>query len=111
MRRLPIVLLVLAVTAVLLALAAPANAQDDSDTDEPPVGTGPKVLVVKVSGLLDPVLADFIESSIATAEEDGALAVVLQMNSSGSVLETDRFVDLAETVRDATVPVYTWIGP
>jgi membrane-bound serine protease (ClpP class) len=37
--------------------------------------------------------------------------VVLQMNSSGSVLETDRFVDLAETVRDATVPVYTWIGP
>jgi membrane-bound serine protease (ClpP class) len=57
------------------------------------------------------VLANFIESSIHTAEEDGALAVVLQLNSSGTVLDDDRFVELAETVRDAAVPVYTWIGP
>jgi membrane-bound serine protease (ClpP class) len=69
------------------------------------------VLVAKVSGLIDPVIANFVETSIHTAEEDGALAVVLQMNSSGSVLERDRFAQLAETVRDARVPVYAWIGP
>jgi membrane-bound serine protease (ClpP class) len=106
-RRLPIVVLALGVALALLGGAAPAGAQDG----DAPAGTGPKVLVAKVSGLLDPVLANFIESSIHAAERDGALAVVLQMNSSGSVLETDRFVELAETVRDAKVPVYTWIGP
>jgi membrane-bound serine protease (ClpP class) len=109
-RRLLIVL-VPAFVAVLLGMVAPAGAQDDSGEAPGPSPGAPKVLVAKVSGLLDPVLADFVESSIHAAEEDGALAVVLQMNSSGSVLETDRFVDLAETVRDATVPVYTWIGP
>jgi membrane-bound serine protease (ClpP class) len=106
-RRLPIVVLVLAVAAVLLGMVAPAHAQDDPE----PAPTDAKVLVAKVSGLIDPVLADFIESSIHAAEEDGALAVVLQMNSSGSVLETDRFVELAATIRDATVPIATWIGP
>jgi len=108
-RRLPIVVLVLALATVLLGMVAPAGAQDDSGDNTP--ATDAKVLVAKVSGLLDPVLADFIESSIHSAEEDGALAVVLQMNSSGSVLATDRYVELAETVRDAKVPVYTWIGP
>lgn len=110
MRRLPIVLLVLAVAAVLFSMAAPANAQDDAP-GEAPTGTGPKVLVVKVSGLLDPILADFIESSIETAEDEGALAVVLQVNSSGSVLGEDRLQELAATIRDARVPVASWIGP
>jgi membrane-bound serine protease (ClpP class) len=114
-RRLPIVVLVLAVATVLLGMVAPAGAQSGTasraqsgDGSSP---TGAKVLVAKVSGLLDPVLANFIESSIHSAEEDGALAVVLQVNSSGSVLETDQFVELVETVRDASVPVMAWIGP
>jgi membrane-bound serine protease (ClpP class) len=114
-RRLPIVVLVLAVATVLLGMVAPAGAQSGTasraqsgDGSSP---TDAKVLVAKVSGLLDPVLANFIESSIHSAEEDGALAVVLQVNSSGSVLETDQFVELVETVRDASVPVMAWIGP
>jgi membrane-bound serine protease (ClpP class) len=110
-RRLPIVVLVLAVAAALFGLAAPAGAQDDGGDGTPTASPNAKVLVAKVSGLLDPVVADFVERSIRTAEDEGALAVVLQMNSPGSVLETDRFVELAETVRDADVPVYTWIGP
>jgi membrane-bound serine protease (ClpP class) len=110
-RRLPIVVLVLALAAVLLGMAAPAGAQGDPAGEPTPSPDDPKVLVAKVSGLLDPILANFIESSIHTAEEDGALAVVLQVNSSGTVLDDGRFTELAETVRDAAVPVYTWIGP
>jgi membrane-bound serine protease (ClpP class) len=106
-RRLPIIVLVLAVATVLLGMVAPAGAQSGDESSP----TDAKVLVAKVSGLLDPVLANFIESSIHSAEEDGALAVVLQVNSSGSVLETEQFVELVATVRDATVPVLAWIGP
>jgi membrane-bound serine protease (ClpP class) len=106
-RRLPIIVLVLAVATVLLGMVAPAGAQSGDESSP----TDAKVLVAKVSGLLDPVLANFIESSIHSAEEDGALAVVLQVNSSGSVLETEQFVELVERVRDASVPVMAWIGP
>jgi membrane-bound serine protease (ClpP class) len=113
---------VLAVAAVLFGIVAPAGAQSGTGTSAPPASEAPaptsepaasdaKVLVAKVSGLIDPVLADFIESSIHQAEHEGALAVVLQVNSRGSVLERDRFVSLAETVRDATVPIYAWVGP
>jgi membrane-bound serine protease (ClpP class) len=114
-RRLPIVVLVLAVATVLLGMVAPAGAQSgtasQAQSGDGSSPTDAKVLVAKVSGLLDPVLANFIESSIHSAEEDGALAVVLQVNSSGSVLETEQFVELVATVRDATVPVLAWIGP
>jgi membrane-bound serine protease (ClpP class) len=114
-RRLPIVVLVLALATVLLGMVAPAGAQSgtasQAQSGDESSPTDAKVLVAKVSGLLDPVLANFIESSIHSAEEDGALAVVLQVNSSGSVLETDQFVELVETVRDASVPVMAWIGP
>ena len=75
MRRLPIVVLVLALAALLFGMASPAGAQDDSG-EPTPSPDDPKVLVAKVSGLLDPVLADFIESSIHTAEEDGASVYV-----------------------------------
>jgi membrane-bound serine protease (ClpP class) len=112
-RRLPIVALVLAVAGMLLVFGGTAGAQDDPQdpTVDTPTGDGPKVLVAKVSGLLDPILKDFIESSIRTAEDDGALAVVLQVNSEGSVLALDDYQELVASVRDAEVPVYSWIGP
>ena len=45
------------------------------------------VAVIEVSGLLDEVLVDFVETQIAEAEDSGALALVLQLNSAGAVVE------------------------
>src|SRR5260221_9547504 len=39
------------------------------------------VSVIKVSGLLDRVLVDFVETQLTSAQHDGAVALVLQLNS------------------------------
>lgn len=119
MRRLPIVVLVLALATLLFGFGAPAMAQGDGSPEpsDTPAATevsdssGAKVLVVKVSGLLDPIVANFIERSIHKAEDQGALAVVLQVNSSDSVLSVERLDRLASVIRDADVTVASWIGP
>ncbi len=69
------------------------------------------VSVIEVSGLLDRVLVDFIETQIEAAEEGGALALVLQLNSSGAVVPDDRLEALLERIEGAEVPVDVWVGP
>ena len=69
------------------------------------------MIVAKVSGLIDPVMADFVRRSIADAERTGALALVLQLNSTGSVIGDDELAELAEQIHDSIVPVTVWVGP
>jgi membrane-bound serine protease (ClpP class) len=87
----------------LLAGATPAGAQDEAVCDE--------VRVAEVSGLLDPVLVDFVEETIEDAEACGAVAVVLQLDSGGAVVDGPRFAELRRAVEDAEVPVTVWVGP
>ena len=78
---------------------------------EPTAAVDDFVPIIKVSGLLDPIVADYIERTITAAENDGALYLVMQFNSGGEVLTRERFVRLAERVRDAKVPIGVWVGP
>src|SRR5690348_13109682 len=72
---------------------------------------GGHVAVIEVSGLLDDVLVDFVETQITEAEDAGALALVLQLNSSGAVVDGDRFDRLLQRIETADVPVDVWVGP
>lgn len=99
MRTLPTLL---ALAALGLPLAAgPAAAQPACE----------QIRVAEVSGLLDPVLVDFVEETVAEADACGAVAVVLQLNSPGAVVDDDRIDELVRLVGDAAVPVTVWVGP
>jgi membrane-bound serine protease (ClpP class) len=69
------------------------------------------VRVTEVSGLLDPVLVDFVEEAIREADACGAVAVVLQLDSSGAVVSDDRLDELLALVETVDVPVTVWVGP
>ncbi|MFA5565150.1 MAG: NfeD family protein [Acidimicrobiia bacterium] len=94
---------------VLLALfAGPAAAQ----TNTPDESEGPGFInIIEVSGLLDPILANFIETSIADSEASSARYLVINLNSSGSVISNSEFVALARRIQTSTVPVGIWVGP
>jgi membrane-bound serine protease (ClpP class) len=109
-RRLPILGLLLALVGLLLGLAGQAGATTGAPAQEPPTDPG-RVSVVQVEGLIDPVLADFVERSIAAGEEADVVAVVLQLDSSGAVVSDGRRAELARTIGSASVPVAVWVGP
>jgi len=100
------VALVLAHLALLAGLAAPPAGAAPSQA--PDAGY---VSVIEVSGLLDRVLVDFVRTEIDEAEREGALALVLQLNSGGAVVSDDRLDALVEHIAGASVPVDVWVGP
>src|SRR5262245_16052421 len=95
----------LAALAVITLVAPPAGAQPHCDREAGPV------MVVKVEGLIDPVLADLVEDKVAAADRDCALALALQLDSGGSVLPADQLDALVAALEDAEVQTGVWIGP
>ena len=71
----------------------------------------PPVDVLQVSGYLDRILANEIRNAIQRAETDGAQALVLQMNSKGSVIPASEITDLMDRIRSSKVLVAVWVGP
>ncbi len=107
MRRLLIGLL--AAAAVLSILDLTAHAQGDTD----PAGDAgvQPVDVLQVSGFIDPILVAEIGAAIDRADEGGAQALILQVNSRGTVVADREVEKLMERIADAPVPIGVWVGP
>ncbi|MET0143676.1 MAG: NfeD family protein [Ilumatobacteraceae bacterium] len=67
--------------------------------------------VLQVSGLVDPIIVDAIDQAIARSTEDGAQALILQVNSRGAVVGHDEMEALLERLAAAPLPIAVWIGP
>ncbi|MGI8762870.1 MAG: NfeD family protein [Ilumatobacteraceae bacterium] len=105
MRRLALGLL--ATSACLAWFGSSAGAQDgDDDSDN-----APAVDVQQISGLVDDIVVNEIGEAIERASRNGSQALVLQVNSRGTVVGRDTMQQLLERVADAEVPVAVWIGP
>ena len=117
MRRLAIGLLV--TLAGLMLLGTPSSARSGSDTDPDtddttePTGAEEigRVDVLQVSGLIDPILVDSIRGAIQRAEDEGSQALILQVNSRGTVIDDSAVEDLLDDVENAAVPIAIWVGP
>jgi membrane-bound serine protease (ClpP class) len=95
------------VAASTLFVAHPASAQDAA-TDATKV---PPINVIEVTGLLDPVQADFIEKAIDRAESQDVQALVIQLNSKKAVIDDDQMAALLDDVAASKVPIAIWVGP
>lgn len=90
------------VTCVALLSTAPrAGAQDGPDIT---------IDVIEVSGLIDPIQVASISGRIADAEESGALAIIIQLNSTGATISPDEMGELLHRMRDADLLVTVWVG-
>ena len=95
------------VAATTLLVAHPAGAQDapkDATKVRP-------INVIEVSGLLDPVQADFIRTAIDRAESQDVQTLVIQLNSHKAVIDDAQMVDLVNEIATAKVPIAIWVGP
>lgn len=115
MRRLSTGLLAsLAVLVGLSILGPVAHARSDDQPGDQSGDEGVDVAavdVLQVSGFFDEILVDEIESAIARADDGGAQALILQVNSDGTVVDDATVTDLLETIAGAPTPIAVWIGP
>src|SRR6266498_2550928 len=74
----------------------------------PGPGAPPEIDVVKVDGVIDRPVADYLLAALEDAEGRGD-TVIVQLNTPGT-LDVDP-IALARRVFDSRVPVVVWVGP
>jgi membrane-bound serine protease (ClpP class) len=79
------------------------------DAERRPVELG-DVAVIQVTGLIDPIIATYLDRAISDAEADGDQAVILQVNSPGDVLSDRELDELVARIENADIPVTAWVG-
>ena len=88
--------------------APTAAASTPAATPQAGRGTGPVSLLV-VDGSINPAVADFIHESIATAERDGARALIIELDTPGGLLESTKTI--VKDLLGAAVPVIVYVAP
>jgi len=67
----------------------------------------PQVYVLEVDGTVNPPLADYIDRGIDKAEEDGAVACIIELNTPGGLLSSTE--DIVSRISKATVPIVVYV--
>ena len=77
-------------------------------TAEAPTGEA-FVARIQLTGPIGPAAAEYVDSTIAHATDDGAKAIVLQMDTPGGLLESMR--DIIAAILASKVPVLGYVAP
>lgn len=72
-------------------------------------GAEPKVVVLPTTGVVDQVMAGYLDDRIREAAEAGAAAVVIELDTPGGSLDATR--DIVGTLLEAPLPVTVWVAP
>ena len=68
-----------------------------------------RVLLLRATGALTPAMAEYLERGLATAEQEGVEAVVLQLDTpGGSIGLMNRMV---QAIRTSRTPVIVYVAP
>lgn len=89
---------IICVALAIVALFAPARAQSERHVDW-----------IEANGELSRVMLGYAKRAITEAESDGAVALIIQLNTPGGDIGTMQ--EMVQAIRAATVPVIIYIAP
>lgn len=69
----------------------------------------PRVELARINGVIDPFTEGYIERVIGVARDDGAAAIVFQLDTPGGALDSTR--QIVEAFFDSPVPIIVYIAP
>jgi membrane-bound serine protease (ClpP class) len=73
------------------------------------LATAPLVIVLTADGAISPAMAEYLGRGIQTAEQRGAEALILQLNTPGGSI--DVMNDMVQAIRLSSVPVIVYVSP
>jgi len=91
--------MLLLLAGVFSLLTASVQAQDDEQ----------QVIVLPTTGVVDQIMSNYLREGIARGVEEGAAAVVIELDTPGGSLEATR--EIVQSQLSAEVPVLVWVGP
>ena len=93
------ILRILFLLALLTAASVASVAQAESHT----------ITVLQIKGVINPILADYVERGIEEAEEVNASVCIIQMDTPGGLDTAMR--DIVQTIVNARIPVAVYVSP
>ena len=99
LRSFALICLLLAALLPLVGQVGRALAQDEA----------PRVKPISIDGTITPVMARYVERAIDRAEDDGAAAVVLEVDTPGGL--GSAMDDIIEDILQSEVPVVVYVSP
>jgi membrane-bound serine protease (ClpP class) len=91
-------LLLIMLGAVLLPISA--LAQDDGSQT---------IDLIELSGIIDPVTADYLSGRLEVSQEDRVHAAVIQIDTPGGLDVSMR--EMIQDILDSSIPVIVWVAP
>ena len=87
---------------------AEAPPEEEAPAEETPAKAN-QVVLIRVDSAIHPVVADFILTTLAEADEMRAAALVIELNTPGGLLESTR--EISKAMIGARTPVVVFVGP
>lgn len=74
-----------------------------------PVRADPFVLVATYDGVINPVSAEYLHDALASAQDTGAQALIIRLNTPGGLDTSMRLI--IKDITGATIPVVVYVSP
>jgi membrane-bound serine protease (ClpP class) len=78
-------------------------------TGLPVLASAQTVDVIRIDGGINPAIGDYVQSSVAKARDDGAVALVIELDTPGGLVTTTK--DIVTAILNAEVPVVVFVSP
>jgi membrane-bound serine protease (ClpP class) len=92
------------------ALAAAVPAPEETTAPAPAEATGPPVIrAVRVAGVINPVVADFIAEELGEADAAGAAAFLIELDTPGGLDTAMR--EIIQALLASRLPVIVYVAP
>ena len=91
------------------ALTPSLAAADPSPAPAPAGDPTAPVYVVSATGIVDSVMAGYIEESVKRAADDASPAVIVKLNTPGGSLDSTQRIVIS--LLEAPLPVIVWVAP
>ena len=101
------------ITALTLLLVAPSAAAQDTTAAQPDTTTAETdfgfVYTVEIDGAIQPASAEFLVDAIAKSGDDGANALIIELDTPGGLVDSTR--DIIQAMLASRVPVVVYVSP
>lgn len=74
-----------------------------------PASAAGHVNAIQISGTINPASSDFIQRAIAASSADGAVALILELDTPGGLVSSTK--DIIQAMLNASVPVIVYVSP